>query len=355
MGAWEWELTGLDGVTVGLIRPREVKVTRHLNAASTVELQAEEVPALTTAALVRGWRAPSGGGPRALRVAAKVRNAMQLAAARDTLDSVTIQASDGYGALADRLVQFTQSYAATTPADIVTDLIVIQGLRSTAFDLGIEVASATAAGPPRDRTYEPGKNVAEAILQLAEIDDGFYFRVDPQEGPTYSGLMLLYPAPGVDSSASFQYGEGTAANLAAVQVDVRPPVNYALAFGSGSGDAQLVAIEYDDTSIDTYGIYDVSRSFSDVIEQDTLTQHARDMLRPNERRTFKVEVASSTDNGELATPSPWDDFDVGDTVALTIRTSAVTYTGRALVKSFTVTVDANGVERLSSLDFQEEE
>lgn len=349
---WEWELTDLDGVTVGLIRPRSVTVTRNLNAASTVEVDADGVPALTTAALVRGWRPPDGGGDRVLRACGKIRTALQLAAARDTLEGLNIQAVDGMGVLADRLVNTTRTFTATTPRDIVHTLLVDQHLRAW---IGLDITD-DAAGPPRDRTYEVGKNVAEAVQQLAEVDDGFYYRVDPVDlevepltgNPFFYRLVLLHPTPGNDSAASFEFGPGTAGNLAGVQVDIRPPVNSALAFGAGDGEAQLVAAAKDEDSIDRYGLMETSRSFPDVVEQATLDQHAREMLRPEERVTFRVRPA-------LTAPRPWDDFDVGDSVRLNIRTEARTFVGRALVKSFTVTVDENGTERLSSLDFQQED
>jgi hypothetical protein len=311
---------------------------------------------LTTAAVVRGWRAPAGAAPgdaRVLRATGKVRSALQLAAARDALDTLTITAGDGFAVLADRALQNGFVTSNNDPAAIVLYFIQVENARA---ETGLEPPPNSGGGPNRDRTYDKGKNVAEAIQQLAEVDDGFYFRVDPlDDGARFSEFVILYPDAGSESTAAFEFGEGTRANLAKIQVDVRPPINYAMAFGAGTGDAQLVSTATDAASIATYGLVDVVRSFSDVVEQATLDQHALDMLRPNERRTFKVEVASSADNGELATPSPWDDFDVGDTVALTIRTSALTYSGRALVKSFTVTVDADGVERLSSLDFQQED
>lgn len=348
--AWEFELCDLAGVTIGLLRPRSVRVTRNLNAASSMELTVDSAPALTTAAFVRGWRAPTAGGARVVRATGKIQGGLLLAAARDALETLDIVATDGYGVLADRLVQAAATYTATTPGDIVADLITDQNARAAT---GL-AAPTNDAGPPRDRSYDPGKNVAEAIAQLAEVDDGFYFRVDPTEDAAFSQLVLLHPAPGNDETASFEFGEGTRANLARIQVDVRPPVNHVLAFGAGSGDAQLVSAQSDAASIAEYGLFDASASFSDVVVQATLDQHALDMLRPAERRTFRVEVASSTGNGELETPSPWDGFDVGDTVALNLRTTHLTYTGRALVKSFTVAIDADGVERLSALDFQED-
>ncbi len=355
--AWEWELRSLDGGAIGHLRPRSARVTRTLNGPSIVEVEADSVPLLTTAAVVRGWRAPAGGGARVLRASAKVKP-VGVVAARDSLERITLHATDGFGVLADRYVATARSFTAQTPRAIIDQILDDQNARAWT---GLSLHS-NAGGPARDRTYEVGKNVAEIIQQLAEVDDGFYFRVDPVDlvddgagNLAFYELVLLHPAPGTDAVAPFGFGEGTMANLAGVQVDTRPPINHAMAFGAGSGDTQLVATASDAASIALYGLVDAVASFSDVTVEATLSQHALDMLRPNERRTFRVEVATSTDNGELYTPSPWDDFDVGDTVRLGIRTDALTYEGTALVKSFTVTVDADGVERLASLDFQQED
>lgn len=348
----------LDEFAAYPVRLTAARVAAHYAALSVPpgELSTERAAGdgqLSTARVVRGWRSPASGGPRVLRATGKIRTALQLAAARDSLDTLSIQATDGYGVLSDRLNQETFGVVGFSPNAIVEALVNLQNLRAPT---GLSVAGMIPGGPGRDRTYPRGKNVGEAILQLAEVDDGFYFLANPvASGSTFSQLVLRYPAPGGDSTASFEFGVGTAANLAKVQVDVRPPVNFVTAFGAGDGDEQLVATASDPASIAAYGLVDVSQTFSDVIEQATLDQHARDLLRPEERRTFQVEVSSSTGNGELVTPSPWDDFDVGDTVRLSIRTSALSYTGRALVKAFTVTIDANGTERLSALDFQQED
>lgn len=361
--SWAWELLDLNGVTAGILSPRSVSVTRKLNGASTIQvvLEADDLAALSsTAHVIRGWRDPVGGGSRVARATGKV-SSIQASANRDSIESMNLFATDGFGVLADRLHDAATTFTDTVPGEIVLSLVASQNGRGNT-GIFMDQMDPYVAGPPRARSYEKGKNVADAIRQLAEVDDGFYFRCDPYDGYEelpgwwyWTALVLLYPTPGSDSDASFEWGEGTVGNLAGVQADVLPPINYAFAFGAGIGTEQLVAEKQDTASQEAFGLYDTSSSYSDVIEQATLDQHALDMLRPAERRTFRVSVSPPSGAADLTVPSPWDDFDVGDTVRLNLRgrSAALQYTGRALVQSFTVSIDSNGIERLSSLDFQE--
>lgn len=356
--SWSWKITDLDGVGRGVLSPHQAVVTRNLNAASTIQLQIDaddSADLSTTARVLRGFRPPSDGGTRALRATGKVTG-VNASVGTDNLERLTLTASDGMGVLASRVVANPNglTYIQNSPRYIVNSLVEVENSRRLT---GMYVAAGTA-GPPRDRTYEQGKNVAEAIQQLAEVDDGFYYRVDPIDVPNpgfFSELVLLYPEAGSDSGASFEWGAGTVGNLAGVEADIGTPVNYVTAFGAGDGAEQIRASKVNLGSIEDLGLYDATITHSDVIETATLEQHALDALRPDEPRVFRVQVAPNVGNGGLYVPSPWDDFDVGDTVQLNLRgrSAALTYSGRALVTSFALTIDANGTERLTSLDFGE--
>lgn len=346
---WAFDIADLNGVARALLSPRQVVVTRALNAPSTIQLTADAAAGAelsTTARVIRCYRSPAGGGERVLRAVGQV-SGINAAVATDALERLTITASDGMGVLASRQVQATVTYTQQTPRFIVNDLVAVQNARRAT---GTRVAAGTA-GPLRDRTYEQGKVVSEAIQQLAEVDDGFYYRVDPiDEGGTFWEIVLLHPSPGGDAVATFEWGAGTVGNLSGVSADITTPVNNVTAFGAGDGAEQLRAMRSDPTSITSLGLFDASVTHSDVSVQETLDQHALDALRHHEPRVFRVQVA-----GTVSTTAPWDDFDVGDTVKLNLRgrSAALQHTGRVLVTSFTVTVDHDGTERLTALDFGE--
>lgn len=358
MSAWEFELLDLAGVPVDLVVPRSVVLARNLNRASTLQavLDARTSPEpSSTRRVLRGWRRPDAGGPRVLRASGRVIS-VQATASGEAPETLNVAATDGFGVLNLRLVGNRQEFTQAVPRDIVEGLLVQAGQDVT----GLTLASGLgASGPPRDRSYEIGKNVGEAVTQLAEVDDGFYFRVDPLVDAAFprrfSRMVLLYPEPGVDRpGARFEYGEGTLANLAEVQVDTGLPTNVVYAFGSGDGDDQLRAFKNDVASISANGPFEEALSHPDVVHIATLEQHALDALRPQESKVVRVRVGPPVNNPGLHLPTPWEDFDVGDTVRLNIRgaSPALTYSGPALVTGFTVEVDAGGTERLAALDLQ---
>lgn len=350
--SWAWEALDLSGVNRAVLVPRSATVQRNLlkpSAASLVLDAAGSAELGTTARILRGWRTPSGGGDRVLRATGRSAAVLGSAAA-DSPETVTVNTTDALGQLANRVVTDPSTYTQQTPRAIIAALVTDQDSRAAT---GLQVPSATS-GPLRDRTYEYGKSVLDAIQQLAEVDDGFWYTVDPVDDPdVYSSLVILYPSSGSDSVATFEWGDGTIGNLSSADCDLLPPINSVTAFGSGSGDDQLRATMTDAASIATHGIFDKTISHTDVTVLDTLEQHALDALRPNERRTFRVTVGAAV-GSDLYVPVPWEDFDVGDTVGLELRGDSplLTYSGRALVTSFTVAIDDNGTERLAALDFQ---
>lgn len=347
--SWAWEITTLAGVTVAEVRPREATVTRRLNGSAVIglTLDADDASELATNRLIRGWREPRAGGTRVLRAAGRVTG-ITGEAATDSAEHVTLaSASDGFGVVNERYCTSALTYTQWYPRDIINGLVTLQNGR---YPTGLRVAAGTG-GPPRDRTYEAGKSVGEAILQLAEVDDGFWFRVDPVDGGSeFSELVLLYPSSGGESGAVLGWGEGTAGNLSSVEVSVMPPVNHVVAFGAGDGDAQLRTAVGDAASIAAHGLLEVVITHTDVSEEATLLAHARDALRLTEQVSVRLEVAALQEN----TPRPWDDFDVGETLTLVLRgrTPVLRRSGSYRVTSFTVRVGDDGVERMTALDLE---
>lgn len=354
MGRWAWEARDLDGTPRSELRPRSVSIVRALNGSTTVELeldadQAGELP--NTAAVLFGWRRPVSGGSRTLRATGKVA---QIAAesAADSPERVRVFAVDGAAVFGARIGQLATSHGGETPNAILFQRIALQNLRGAT---GLAADPVGAGGPGRDRTYEVGKLEGEILQQLAELDDGFYYRVDPLDGEAFSELVLLYPDPGTSSSARLGWGAGTEGNVSEVSAEVRTPTNSVRGFGAGDGAEQLQVVRQDTASIAALGLYDGTVTHPDVIVEDTLGAHAQDALRPTEPRLFRVTVAAPVASSTAYVPEPWEDFDVGDSLELDLRgeSAALQYNGPAMVQGFTVSIDAEGTERLYSLDLAE--
>lgn len=351
--SWVYELCDLDGTPLAPLICRQASITRRLNASSeaTLTLDAEAVGVseiASTSHLVRCWRRPPSGGTRILRHAGRL-SGVTGSAATDQLEAIAPTVHDPLALLDSRLRATAVTYTAQYPRAIVADLIAAENARATVH---LRVAAGTA-GPQRDRTYEQGKNVGEIIAQLADVDDGYYYRVDPVSDDVdpaiVAELVLLYPDSGVERAAArFEWGAGTIGNLTGVQVGILPPINRVTGFGAGEGPDQLVVVEEDAGSQALHGLYEASVQHVDVVIEQTLRDHCTDALRPDPRRTLTLTVAVP---GSVFVPALWDDFDVGDQVPVLTRTASPvsSYEGWATVTEATVSVDDQGNETLSGL------
>lgn len=352
---WTWALADLTGATTAFVVPRKASITRRLNGASSTVLTLDggQAERAVLGRLVKGWREPAAGGALVLRASGQIQG-LGGNVRTDDLEAVEVTAHDAFEALSARELQAAVEYLADTPRAIADAIIDAQDARRT---VGLYLDPSGDSGPPRDRTYERGKNAGEAVAQLAEVDDGFYFRVDPYEGTRdgyalFSELVILYPESGSDRpGARFEYGVGTLGNLGSAEVNALPPVNYVTAFGAGETGSQLIETATDAASVAAYGLRDASLNLTDVSIAETLAQHALDALRPDPQVTYRV---TATDNPE-SLPRPWDDFDVGDIVRVRVTgdSPAVAVDASARVTGFTVEIDENGSERLTELTMED--
>jgi hypothetical protein len=200
-----------------------------------------------------------------------------------------------------------------------------------------------AASVNRDRTYEAGKSIAEAITQLAEVEGGFYFRVDPVdgEGATFGTFNVLYPDAGVTRErVRFEYGDGTLGNISGEGLEVERfmPVN-----AVNEGDPVPVAVAEDSASESEYGTCPEWLTLSDVVNTATLQEHADEELSPEPPVALRFNAVEGG-------PVLWDDFDIGDTVYVRVDNGRTLVTGPVRVNQVTVEVDDDtGAERLTGL------
>lgn len=206
--------------------------------------------------------------------------------------------------------QLQEEKASVTPVDageVVLESLADENLRSpTGMVIGTVQPSVSH---PYD--YQAGTDLLSIVTGLANGVDGFFFRETfPDDIPSvFSKLQILYPTAGIDRACRFQYGDGTMANLDDYTVTEGLPVNGVSATGSS-----LTSRAENAASIAAYGLFEVQASFSDVTMQTVLDQQAQGVLYPSGTKTYQVMPGAGSN-----TPAFYDDFDVGDTVLLTVH------------------------------------
>lgn len=197
------------------------------------------------------------------------------------------------------------TWTATDAGQIARDLC-----RST--NLIDNVNGILQASKNRDRTYLPGQNRGQALIDLTNVLDGFDFEITPQEYGFFTsvvprpaiGILNVYAAQGSDRpAAKFEYGPDTLANCSAMHRQTLPPVTRSIGLGANGLYAGI-----NDPNLAKYGAWRTLVNSPDVSDQQTLTDKAYALLRPNPIKTIDF-----TPDPRLA-PLPWDDYWIGDTV-----------------------------------------
>lgn len=199
----------------------------------------------------------------------------------------------------------------------------------------------------RDRSYEQRKAIGEAVRQLAEVDGGFDFFVDPREdlGAPVLGTFEVRASQGEDRPlAQFAYGVSLTNVLRVVQ-EVRRPVTAVEVFSQETGDfARAIG------GADVYGRLSAVQAASDgTTVAATLQAGADALLRPS-----PIEVVSFDPEPNLA-PAPWDDYFIGDTVRLVAKRGALDVSLQPRVAGLEIGLDDDGNESEHRLTFDARE
>jgi antitoxin (DNA-binding transcriptional repressor) of toxin-antitoxin stability system len=354
---WQFEVISRSGVPVAALVPETFKLTRRLKRSSfaDITLRSESIGAddIDHTRIVRAWRNPDTES----QAQGTIRFAGQFTSIQDTGDEdgnevSTVRADDPFAALAERLIQEETVYTAEDQGDLIADLIADQNAREPTH-LTMGSYSATV---DRDRTYEQGKVVGEAIEQLSDVIDGPYFVINAVDDDEVVGeFVLRHPDSGQDfaDAVRFEYGIGTMRNVARITVDANPPINRVLAVGATAADEgdPLLATAEDADSIDDFGMRERFISQTDVLVQDTLDDAAESEIYADPVKAYQLTAASPDSHGGNALPRLFDDFDVGDTVTLHAegRSPRLQFEVTARVIEVVVTVGTEGEETLSSI------
>lgn len=376
---WALEVADRVGAAKGVLEWESLQVTQRLNGTS--ELRAEVDPTSQGAKalevysrLVRAWRRPPGalasGNPgRLIRFAGHVHELEDTADA-DGTEGCSLVAKDPSAAM---LARFQPWHSGWGPAplngavsQLVGDLTISAedpaGLDAS-YPHGLTVSAIGAGWPTVSLAVEkhtPGEQAFRSMQEGEAGTMGFYWTVkpiDPIINPaTVAGgvhaSMWVAVAPGSLSAVPpplprLEYGLGTLRTLAAYRARRVPPVNSVIATASGTG---LTWKNDSESSGATYGLWPVLASFADVDTTARLDALARGVWHVFPGDTISIDLPEVPDPATAAqAPMLWDDFEVGDSLAVLLRGTRRTVSGTALVREATVTVDAEGTERLTNL------
>lgn len=153
---------------------------------------------------------------------------------------------------------------------------------------GIDTTGADTSGVTRDRTYVRGKNIGEALLELAEVRDGFDFRINPDTRL----LEMFHPQQGArlpdliieDGIRSYSRS-----------IDSTSQASQILGLGEGEGDDQVFIARQDSTAVAEFGVTQGVFDNQEISVQSTLDDHVRRELAYLKNPTQDLQVTVGTD------------------------------------------------------------
>lgn len=194
----------------------------------------------------------------------------------DGRPTLELAGNEHWSYFARRLIRATAAFEGEDQAAIVA-AIIATAQAATGGDIGVDVP-AVVTDVLRDRTYYGYelKGVAEAVQQLAEVIDGFDFRIDlAWPGPAKT-LVIGYPRLGVSGFETDLLFErpGNILDMTWPE-DATRQATEVVAAGEGEGDDMLIAeASRADLIDDGWPLLEERSSYKDVRVLDTLQEHA---------------------------------------------------------------------------------
>ena len=244
---------------------------------------------------------------------------------------VTFAAPDYRSLLGRRTVWAgsTNAYLSTDQATIAMDLIA-DSQALVGGNLGISQGATTLTGRLRDRAYEEGKSLGEAIDQLADVVDGFDWDI----GVSLT-FDLYYPRRGRPKDFVAHWGSTVTSLRRSVD-----PSGYANAVRvSGATGTTAVSSAVADLASRPEGRWEAQVGYTDVSNQSTVAEKAayelaeRSVIRPSYTATLRPGVWQGP--GAL-----W----LGDECRLVVRSGRLDVNTTVRVHEVAVSADDDGNE-----------
>jgi hypothetical protein len=176
-----------------------------------------------------------------------------------------------------------------------------QGVPPVGIRTGSSFWLPGSSGKARDREYEPGKQLWEALMELSEVLEGNDFELRPID--TTDGQMVeLWIGPlGTDRSQEivFEYGAlGANASDFALELAGDGVVTRSTWTGQAiEGGDQPAVTAYQPEAERAFGIFGDFQGRPDIVESDTLREHAQGVVSTYGWPIDYFEVTPALDDG----------------------------------------------------------
>ena len=164
----------------------------------------------------------------------------------------------------------------------------------------------------KDRTYEAGKNVKDAIVQMTEVSTATGdFEFSPEK------VFSFYDRLGSDKpQLIFTYPHNIVGGD--FPMDAQQIANRVMTVGSGAGDTRVQAIDQDTSSQANYYIRQQFQQFNSVEETGTLSEHGMGYVQAAKDPLNVPEIEVDL-NGSITA----SDFWVGDRITIRQEDTAI--------------------------------
>lgn len=196
-------------------------------------------------------------------------------------------------------------------------------------------------------TFDQYKHIKAAIEDLSTTYNGMDFAInvviDPNTNIMTKFFNVYYPGIGQqNTSLNFSY-PGNIKKMEKPK-DGTAMYNEVYMRGQGSGTAQIVDVERDNSSIYTYGVRQVDESQPDVSDLPTLTSLAQEFIRIN---SLPSDLPAMYLDGNL--PPALGAYGIGDWILINMndpRSPILNFTQQYRIEEIDVTIDDDGVEEI---------
>lgn len=258
---------------------------------------------------------------------------------QDSIISLSCRGLELYTAY--MLVHTDKTWSAVDQYTIATDMIDDWQVQ-TYGHYGIDTSGIGLSGTTRSLVIpgaEEARIVYSELMELAGLDNGFDWWVDPIDGD-----LELAASRGSDKSTSVFLELGV--RSAAVRASVGPGVIASEAYGTGTGgDPVLTATKTNTTMREAWGRAGVAVTMDGAPDASTLGDAVQSYLDARDKFFFLPGP-----NMIPVTGADVNDFGVGDTVTYTYDAGLGQQTGSFRIMKRTVSVDADGQENMT-VDF----
>lgn len=241
-----------------------------------------------------------------------------------------------------RVTKDFQTFNTETTGDIIWSLI-NDSQNESGGGLGVQrgVDSTTTT---KDRTYQKYTILSNAIINMANVENGYDFQFTPILGS--DNLIDHVNFDSWDSRSTFRDGF----TLVKSNIDQMSATDYVeiantvLSSGSGTGEGVLDPTAENSGLQNSYGRLEEVLLLKDTSTQDTLQDTVDDYLTTNSRERYYMSIKLRPD-----TAPQYGDFDLEDVIKYDFTTFSQDYLstygkGTAKVKNIQINIDSVGAE-----------